>query len=92
MSSSIGFEVSSSSVTFSKSAALGEGTRLGPQSAAAAPVTDLMPPSRCSRNAGSPNEPIVWPMPVYHEWPPSKFEHHAIGWSSSWPSVPSPSP
>ena len=31
----------------------------------------------------------MWPPPVYQEWPPSKFEHQAIGWSSSTPSLPS---
>ncbi len=30
-----------------------------------------------------PNDSSVWPMPVYHMWPPSKSEHHEIGWSSA---------
>ena len=83
MSSSNGFWVSSSSVTFSKSAALGDGTRFAPQPAPARSVTDWIPPSRWARKTGSAKDSAVWPPPVYQEWPPSKFEHHAIGWSSA---------
>ena len=38
-----------------------------------------------------PNDSWVWPMPVYQTWPPSKSEHHEIGWSSLLPSLPSSS-
>ena len=84
MSISIGLSVSSSIVTISKSLPLGSSfSRIGPQSEAAAPVTVCRPPRMWRRKSASLNEPCVCPMPVYQTRPPSKFEHHEIGWSSA---------
>ena len=82
MSISIGAFVSSLSVTFSKSAAVGGMSRASPQSPPRSAAV-RRPPSRCARKFASEKEAWVWPMPVYHARPPSKSEHHAIGWSSS---------
>src|SRR5215213_1104969 len=37
----------------------------------AAPAASSMPPRRCLTKAASVNESSVWPIPVYHERPPS---------------------
>ena len=55
------------------------------------PAASSIPPRMCLRYGTSVNESSVWPMPVYHERPPSYFWHHEIGWSSSTPSLPSAS-
>src|SRR5919202_688599 len=57
----------------------------------AAPAASSIPPRMCLRNGASEYESSVWPMPVYHERPPSYLWHQEIGWSSSTPSLPSAS-
>lgn len=66
MSSSIGFDVFSSSATFSK---LGSSVAL--QSDGTTPAAVLMPPRMCLRNFASVKDASVWPMPVYQLRPPS---------------------